>query len=81
MAVNHIIRVVQITQTLEIGGLETLIVELCKNMNPQKFHVQVLCLNGYDEQYKKFLDDHGIALTLIQKIIALPVFFPRWRLF
>jgi len=61
------INLLYITQYLVIGGLETLIVELCKNINKNTFNVQVLCLNGYDDNYKDQLICKGIPVYLIKK--------------
>ncbi|MFQ5751137.1 MAG: glycosyltransferase, partial [bacterium] len=61
------IRVLHITQHLEIGGLETLIVELCRHVDDVRFRSQVLCLNGYNPNYKAKLSRLGIPVTLIKK--------------
>lgn len=59
--------VVHITQKLEIGGLESFIVELCRKMDRTGFSSTVLCLNGYDERYKSSLEQIGVPVRLIQK--------------
>jgi len=69
------INLLYVTQYLEIGGLETLIVELCKNVNRSKFNVQVLCLNGFDQAYKNELSKQGIPVTLIKKSHRLDFLF------
>lgn len=59
--------VVHITQHLEIGGLESFIVEFCRRMDPDNFIATVLCLNGYDQRYKACLEQSGIKVHLIRK--------------
>ncbi len=59
--------VVHITQKLEIGGLESFIVELCRKMDTTGFRSTVLCLNGYDERYKTSLEQIGVPVHLIRK--------------
>lgn len=61
------INVVHVTQFLEIGGLESFIVEFCKLMDRDAFDVSVLCLNGYDEQYKAMLERQGVPVALMTK--------------
>ena len=59
--------VVHITQHLEIGGLESFIVEFCRRMDTGRFTATVLCLNGYDERYKAYLEQSGVKVHLIRK--------------
>ena len=59
--------VVHITQHLEIGGLESFIVEFCRRMDRDNFIATVLCLNGYDQRYKACLEQSGIKVHLIRK--------------
>lgn len=61
------IHIVHITQHLEIGGLESFIVEFCKKMDTDRFRATVLCLNAYDQRYKADLEQHGIRVHLIRK--------------
>ena len=39
------IKILQITDNLGIGGLERVVVNLCKHLNKNIFHVSVVCLN------------------------------------
>ena len=39
----------QITHDLAIGGLQQVVVDLCKNINKDKFKVSVLCLRDKGE--------------------------------
>ncbi|HEX9080532.1 MAG TPA: glycosyltransferase, partial [Desulfuromonadaceae bacterium] len=61
------LHVVHITQFLEIGGLETFIVEFCRTLDKTAFMTTVLCLNGYDESYRRSLEQCGVAVELITK--------------
>lgn len=61
------INVIQLTQFLGIGGLESFIVDLCKAMDRGIFNVGVLCLNKYDEHYRDSLQQYGIPVDLIRK--------------
>lgn len=67
MSVKGKIHIVHITQYLEIGGLESFIVECCRNMDRDAFTASVLCLNGYDELYKQALEECGVTVHLIKK--------------
>lgn len=61
------IHILHVTQCLDLGGLETLIIELCKHADRKRYQVSVLCFNGYDEIYKTLLADYGIPVYLISK--------------
>lgn len=61
------INIVHVTQYLEIGGLESFILELCKTVDKDLFNVTVLCLGGYDESYRESLARCGVAVDLIRK--------------
>lgn len=67
MNVNSKIHIVHITQHLEIGGLESFIVEFCRKLDKDAFTATVLCLNGYDERYRKSLTECGVEVHLIKK--------------
>lgn len=67
MTINNKIHVVHITQYLEIGGLESFIVEFCRKMDTTVFTASVLCLNGYDSVYQKALEKCGVTVHLIKK--------------
>lgn len=61
------INLVHVTQYLVAGGLENFIIEFCKKLNKDRFNVSVLCLNGYDENYKKHLEQCHVAVDCIKK--------------
>lgn len=67
--------VVHITQHLEIGGLESFIVEFCRKMDTDRFRATVLCLNGYDECYKARLEQSGVKVHLIRKTHKFDLMF------
>lgn len=70
--------IVHITQRLEIGGLESFIVEFCRKFDKDAFTATVLCLNGYDELYSKSLAECGVAVHLIRKNSRYDLLF-LWR--
>lgn len=72
------IHIVHITQNLEIGGLESFIVEFCRKLDKDVFTATVLCLNGYDELYRKALAECGVAVHLIKKNSRYDLLF-LWR--
>jgi glycosyltransferase involved in cell wall biosynthesis len=69
------IHVAHATQALEIGGLESFIVEFCRNIGREKFSTTVLCLNSYDDRYKKTLEQSGTEVRLIRKKHRYDVLF------
>lgn len=78
MNVNRKTHIVHITQHLEIGGLESFIVEFCRKLDKDAFTATVLCLNGYDERYRKSLAECGVEVHLIQKKSKYDFMF-LWR--
>jgi len=61
------LKILQVTQYLDIGGLETMILELCRHLDRTLFDVEILCLNGYDPQYIQRVIDNGISVHLLKK--------------
>ncbi len=78
MIVKKKIHIVHITQHLEIGGLESFIVEFCRNLDKEAFTATVICLNGYDDLYSKSLADCGVAVHLFNKRYKYDFMF-LWR--
>jgi len=78
MSVTRKIHIVHITQHLEIGGLESFIVEFCRTLDKDAFTATVLCLNGYDELYRTALAECGVAVHLIKKNSRYDLLF-LWR--
>ena len=58
------IRVMQITHDLAIGGLQKVVVNLCKNIDRSKFDVSVLCLRELGEFVPEVMDC-GVNVALI----------------
>jgi len=61
------LKILHVTQYLDIGGLETMILELCRRLDRTLFDVEILCLNGYDPKYIQGVIDDGIPVHLIKK--------------
>jgi glycosyltransferase involved in cell wall biosynthesis len=59
--------VVHVTQFLEIGGLESFIVEFCRNADKNRLKVSVLCLNGCDDAYRSMLEERDVQVYLLKK--------------
>ncbi len=64
---EHKVNVVQVTQYLNIGGLESFILEFCKKLNPDLYNIRVLCFEGYDEKYRNTLLNYQVPVHVIQK--------------
>lgn len=71
-------RVMHVTLSLDIGGLETVIKELCRRLDSDLFTSEVLCLRGYDEDNIKQLTEAGIPVHLLRKRHKLDLGF-FWR--
>ncbi len=69
------INVMHVVLYLEIGGLETLVMELCKHINKEKFNVSVLCLCGCDGAYRRRLEKLGVPVFLIVKKSRFDILF------
>jgi glycosyltransferase involved in cell wall biosynthesis len=67
MKIDRKINVVHVTQYLEIGGLESFIVEFSKQIDKDAFQVSVLCLNGCNDNYRQSLEQSCIPVHLITK--------------
>ena len=61
---NNKIRVMQITHDLAIGGLQQVVVNICKTINGEKFDVSVLCLRTLGE-FASELEEMGINVFQI----------------
>jgi len=60
-------KILHVTSYLTVGGLETVIIELCCRLDRTLFDVEILCLNGYDPQFMRRVVDAGIPVHLIKK--------------
>lgn len=47
---------------LKMGGLESIIMDIAKNLDTSRFKMSILCLSSFDDKYKKVLDGLGINL-------------------
>jgi glycosyltransferase involved in cell wall biosynthesis len=60
-------RVMHVALSLEIGGLETVIKELCQRLDSSRFTSEVLCLQGFDPDNIGELKEKGIPVHLMRK--------------
>lgn len=69
------INILQVTLCLEIGGLESLIIEICKHIDKTKFNIEILCLMRCDPIYRKILSQQGISVHILKKNRAFDIPF------
>jgi len=62
-----LLRVLQITLTLEIGGLETLVIELSKQLIKRGIEIEVVCLSNVDTDYVTGLKEYKIPIHVFKK--------------
>lgn len=62
---NTILRVLQVTQFLEIGGLESMVIGLSRQLNEKGVAVELICLNQVDEEYISVLKKENIPVHII----------------
>lgn len=68
------IRTMQITHDLAIGGLQQVVVNICRNIDRDKFYVTVLCLRALGE-FVEEIENLGIPVILLpQKEIGTDYF-------
>jgi len=60
-------RVMHVALSLDIGGLETVIKELCQRLDSSRFTSEVLCLQGYDPDNVEELKARDIPIHLMRK--------------
>jgi len=62
------INVLQATLHLKMGGLESIIMDLCRHHDRERLSMKVVCFNSYDPVYKKKLENQGIEVVhLVRK--------------
>lgn len=61
---NEPIRLLQITHDLEIGGLQQVVVNLCRTIDRDKFHITVLCLRALGPLAQE-IEQLGIKVILL----------------
>jgi len=59
------LKVLQVTQFLEIGGLEALVIGLCRQLKIKGVVVELLCLHEIDEKYSEILRKSNIPVHVI----------------
>ena len=64
-------RVMHVTLTLDIGGLETVIKELCRRLDPDRFSSEVLCLRSYDRSNIQELTSSRVPVHIERKHFKL----------
>ena len=64
---DNALRVLQVTQFLDIGGLETMVMELSNQLKKKGVLVDVLCLNEVDEKYVSVLRENNISIHVIHE--------------
>jgi glycosyltransferase involved in cell wall biosynthesis len=79
IAVNHKIKVLQITANLGIGGLERVVVNLTRGLDPEKYEVVVCCLK-FKGKFAKELEKCGIKVHLIPQKEKGTDYFAFWKL-
>jgi len=67
MRANKKIHILHVVLTLDIGGLESLVMAMSRRIDKKKFTVSVLCLQYVDSQYKNEMERGGIPVYLIKK--------------
>ncbi len=76
---NQKIKVLQITANLGIGGLERVVVNLSKGLDPKKYEVVVCCLK-FKGKFAKELEKRGIRVHLIPQKEKGTDYFAFWKL-
>ncbi len=77
---NHIeskIKVLHATLFLQMGGLESVIMDLCRQHNDQEFVVEVLCFNMCDPSYRSELEKNGVTVHVIKRKGRFDIVFFR----
>jgi glycosyltransferase involved in cell wall biosynthesis len=75
MNIARKIRIVHLTQCLDVGGLETFIMDFCRMLDNDRFHSSVLCLNGFDNRFRDNLAHDGVAVDLVRKNFRFDLLF------
>ncbi len=68
------IRVMQITHDLAIGGLQQVVVNLCRTIDKNKFHITVLCLRALGPLTSE-IEQHGIKVILLPQVKSRTDYF------
>lgn len=60
------VNVMHVVLSLVVGGLERLVVENSLRMDPDRFNVEVCCLDEFG-RFSQYLMDRGVKVTLLQR--------------
>ncbi len=72
-------KLMQITHDLAIGGLQQVVVNLCRHIDRERFHVSVLCLRALGE-FVPEIENMGIPVFFLpQKKAQTISHFSKWR--
>lgn len=61
------VNLIQVTHDLEVGGLQQVVVNLCRNIDRDQFHVKVLCLRALGSLTGE-IEKLGIPVTLLPQL-------------
>lgn len=61
------ISIAHVVLTMESGGLESVVYDLCRNTDKKKFRPEIICLQKCDERYHNLLQELEIPVTIIKK--------------
>lgn len=61
------LRVLHITQYLEIGGLESVVIGLCRQLKKKGISVELICLNQIDDKYSAILKEENVPVHLMSQ--------------
>jgi glycosyltransferase involved in cell wall biosynthesis len=76
---NRKIRIMQVTNNLGIGGLERVIVNLCKHLNKNNFVISACCLS-FKGAFAPELEDSGIPVFNLLNTSQGTNYFAFWKL-
>lgn len=61
------LNILQATITLGMGGLESVIMDICRQIDTALFHLDILCFSPYDPEYEKTLNKLNIKVHRIER--------------
>jgi glycosyltransferase involved in cell wall biosynthesis len=60
-------RILHVALSMDIGGLQSIIISLCRHLDQSRFETEILCLRDYDPENIGELRNGGIRAHLIRK--------------
>ncbi len=82
MKSNKPLKVLLIVGTLETGGIEKLVFDLCRRINRQQFRIEICCVKRRDGAFLKPLLDSGVPVHYFGDYQKSPVsFFKKYGAF